>query len=166
MEHDCADMEQAAVCSINGKQSETDVRDKDTSYIIISSFKWPVLYNDDDVEKIVYKTYNARVRLGIEDDLSNKYQNKKKLKMDKADITAGEQEQLKMILCLELKSTNDSWYMNKQSPESERQAKNEVLNSVLVEAEISYKDGTSHTDYYKLETIENGNSVNIFKLSE
>ena len=30
MEHDCADMEQAAVCSINGKQSETDVRDKDT----------------------------------------------------------------------------------------------------------------------------------------
>jgi hypothetical protein len=55
---------------------------------------------------------------------------------------------------------------NKQSPESERQAKNEVLNSVLVEAEISYKDGTSHTDYYKLETIENGNSVNIFKLSE
>ena len=59
MEHDCADMEQAAVCSINGKQSETDVRDKDTSYIIISSFKWPVLYNDDDVEKIVYKTYNA-----------------------------------------------------------------------------------------------------------
>ena len=166
MEHDCADMEQAAVCSINGKQSETDVRDKDTSYIIISSFKWPVLYNDDDVEKIVYKTYNARVRLGIEDDLSNEYQNKKKLKMDKADITAGEQEQLKMILCLELKSTNDSWYMNKQSPESERQAKNEVLNSVLVEAEISYKDGTSHTDYYKLETIENGNSVNIFKLSE
>jgi hypothetical protein len=114
MEHDCADMEQAAVCSINGKQSETDVRDKDTSYIIISSFKWPVLYNDDDVEKIVYKTYNARVRLGIEDDLSNEYQNKKKLKMDKADITAGEQEQLKMILCLELKSTNDSWYMNKQ----------------------------------------------------
>jgi len=106
------------------------------------------------------------VRLGIEDDLSNEYQNKKKLKMDKADITAGEQEQLKMILCLELKSTNDSWYMNKQSPESERQAKNEVLNSVLVEAEISYKDGTSHTDYYKLETIENGNSVNIFKLSE
>ena len=166
MEHDCADMEQAAVCSINGKQSETDVRDTDTSYIIISSFKWPVLYNDDDVEKIVYKTYNARVRLGIEDDLSNEYQNKKKLKMDKADITAGEQEQLKMILCLELKSTNDSWYMNKQSPESERQAKNEVLNSVLVEAEISYKDGTSHTDYYKLETIENGNSVNIFKLSE
>jgi hypothetical protein len=71
MEHDCADMEQAAVCSINGKQSETDVRDKDTSYIIISSFKWPVLYNDDDVEKIVYKTYNARVRLGIEDDFSN-----------------------------------------------------------------------------------------------
>lgn len=56
--------------------------------------------------------------------------------------------------------------MNKQSPESERQAKNEALNSVLVEAEISYKDGTSHTDYYKLETIENGNSVNIFKLSE
>ena len=29
MEHDCADMEQAAVCSINGKQSETDVRDKE-----------------------------------------------------------------------------------------------------------------------------------------
>ena len=41
----------------------------------------------------------------------NEYQNKKKLKMDKADITAGEQEQLKMIyFALELKSTNDSWY--------------------------------------------------------
>ena len=63
-----------------------------------------------------------------------------------------EQEELDLILYMEFPTSTYSWYMNKQSPDTLRKERNDMLNAILIEAEVIYDDGTEETCYYKIQT--------------
>ena len=63
-----------------------------------------------------------------------------------------EQEELDLILYMEFPTSTYSWYMNKQSPDTVRKERNDMLNAILIEAEVIYDDGTEETCYYKIQT--------------
>ena len=63
-----------------------------------------------------------------------------------------EQEELDLILYMEFPTSTYSWYMNKQSPDTVRRERNDMLNAILIEAEVIYDDGTEETCYYKIQT--------------
>ena len=126
------DWAQVGEFKINSRSVEQDVHDTDTSYLYIMGFSWPVLYDKESVKFIEYTAYNARVQF--------------------EKISGAEQEELDLILYMEFPTSTYSWYMNKQSPDTVRKERNDMLNAILIEAEVIYDDGTEETCYYKIQT--------------
>ena len=126
--------------------------DTDTSYLYIMGFSWPVLYDKESVKFIEYTAYNARVQFEKREVQLKEFLDKKVIKTQSKKISGAEQEELDLILYMEFPTSTHSWYMNKQSPDTVRRERNDMLNAILIEAEVIYDDGTEETCYYKIQT--------------
>ena len=146
------DWEQVGEFKINSRSVEQDVKDGDTSYVYIIGFTWPQLYDADSVKSIVYTTYNARAQFEKREVQLKEFLDKKVIKTQSKKISGAEQEELDLILYMEFPTSTHSWYMNKQSPDTVRRERNDMLNAILIEAEVIYDDGTEETCYYKIQT--------------
>ena len=131
------DWAQVGEFKINSRSVEQDVHDTDTSYLYIMGFSWPVLYDKESVKR--------EVQL-------KEFLDKKVIKTQSKKISGAEQEELDLILYMEFPTSTYSWYMNKQSPDTVRKERNDMLNAILIEAEVIYDDGTEETCYYKIQT--------------
>lgn len=162
-----ADKELVGTYSSAGASSIQSVAKTDVSYVITEAFDWPVLYDSDNVKSIEYCTYNARAEFDEKDKKPNTYSKEKTCKAGAVKTDGDKQDKLNMVIYMELSSTDDSWYMYRQSPASEGKVKCDILNSVLIEAKVIYKDGTEETDYYKIETQSaKGDKIDIYRLIE
>ena len=146
------DWEQVGEFKINCRSVEQDVHNTDTSYLYIMGFSWPVLYDTDSVKSIEYTAYNARAQFEKRDMQLKEFLDKKVIKTQSKKISGAEQEELDLILYMEFPTSTHSWYMNKQSPDTVRRERNDMLNAILIEAEVIYDDGTEETCYYKIQT--------------
>ncbi len=145
------DWAQVGEFKINSRSVEQDVHDTDTSYLYIMGFSWPVLYDKESVKFIEYTAYNARVQFEKR-EVQQGIPDKKVIKTQSKKIWGAEQEELDLILYMEFPTSTYSWYMNKQSPDTVRKERNDMLNAILIEAEVIYDDGTEETCYYKIQT--------------
>lgn len=162
-----ADKELVGTYSSAGASSIQSVAKTDVSYLITEAFAWPVLYESDNVKSIEYCTYNARAEFDEKDKKPSTYNKEKTCKAGAVKTDGDKQDKLNMVIHMELSSTDDSWYMYRQSPASEGKVKCDILNSVLIEAKVIYKDGTEETDYYKIETQSaKGDKIDIYRLIE
>lgn len=151
-EYTYEDWEQVGEFKINSRSVEQDVHDTDTSYLYIMGFSWPVLYDKESVKFIEYTAYNARVQFEKREVQLKEFLDKKVIKTQSKKISGAEQEELDLILYMEFPTSTHSWYMNKQSPDTVRRERNDMLNAILIEAEVIYDDGTEETCYYKIQT--------------
>ncbi len=91
----------------------------------------------------------------------------KENKLESRGITVenNDTENLKLAMFVELPTLKESWYGYRQSPQTENEAVCDILNNVIITADVTYKDGTRKTDYYRLETLNSpGTLMNIYRL--
>lgn len=154
--------EQAGTYNMQYRTLEQDVRSGDTSYLSLQEFAWPKLYDESIVETIEYNIYNARIELAANDVQLKDRMSQKDIKIGSVSIDSAKQNTLNMIIYMEFPATTESWYMNKQSPEVRNQRLSDILNSAIIEAEVSYTDGIQKTDYYKIEA-DGTTKYNLYK---
>ena len=130
------DWAQVGEFKINSRSVEQDVHDTDK----------------ESVKFIEYTAYNARVQFEKREVQLKEFLDKKVIKTQSKKISGAEQEELDLILYMEFPTSTYSWYMNKQSPDTVRKERNDMLNAILIEAEVIYDDGTEETCYYKIQT--------------
>lgn len=154
--------EQAGTYNMQYHTSEQDVRSGDSSYLSLQESSWPKLYDEEAVETIQYTAYNARVQFVTNDVQLKDCMSQKDIRIESVSIDSAKQDTLNMIIYMEFPATTESWYMNKQSPEVRNQRLSDILNSAIIEADVSYTDGMHKTDYYKIET-EGTTRYNLYK---
>ena len=154
--------EQAGTYNMQYHTYEQDVRSGDTSYLSLQESAWPKMYDENIVETIEYNIYNARAQFVTNDVQLKDCMSQKDVRIESVSINAAKQDTLNMIVYMEFPATTESWYMNKQSPEVRNQRLSDILNSAIIEAEVSYTDGTHKTDYYKIET-DGTTRYNLYK---
>ena len=144
------DWAQVGEFKINSRSVEQDVHNTDTSYLYIMGFSWPVLYDTDSVKSIEYTAYNARAQFEKRDMQLKEFLDKKVIKTQSKKISGVEQKELDLILYMEFPTSTYSWYINKQSSDTELRERNELLNAILIEAKVIYNDGKEETCYYRI----------------
>ncbi|MFQ8901703.1 MAG: hypothetical protein ACLR7D_07340 [Lachnospira eligens] len=95
-----------------------------------------MLYDKESVKFIEYTAYNARVQFEKREVQLKEFLDKKVIKTQSKKISGAEQEELDLILYMEFPTSTHSWYMNKQSPDTVRRERNDMLNAILIEAEV------------------------------
>lgn len=135
------------------------------NYKYVVAYQWEGLYKGDNISTIEYNTYNSRCWfVDVDYDLSD-FLKENKLESRGITVEYNDTENLKLAMFVELPTLKEAWYGYRQSPQTENEAICDILNNVIITADVTYKDGTKKTDYYRLETLNSsGTLMNIYRL--
>lgn len=129
---------------------------------------WPSLYADKDMSAITATVYNTT---GFFDDYKtaeNAYYKRRNYRTGAKKITGSDENALRLIFMYDIPSSEDAWNNYMQSSVEEYRYMNECINKGVIELKAEYQDGSTGTDYYRIELYNQYRTdrINIYKLSE
>lgn len=134
-------------------------------YKYVVAYQWEGLYKGDNISTIEYSTYNSRCWFVDADYSLSDLLKEDKLEAQNITVENNDTENLRLAMFVELPTLKEAWYGYRQSPQTENEAICDILNNVIITADVTYKDGTKKTDYYRLETLNSsGTLMNIYRL--
>lgn len=130
--------------------------------------EWPSLYADKDISGITATLYNTT---GFFDDYKtaeNAYYKRRNYRTGAKKITGSDENALRLIFMYDIPSSEDAWNNYMQSSVEEYRYMNECINKGVIELKAEYQDGSTGTDYYRIELYNQYRTdrINIYKLSE
>ena len=150
---------------LRNSSSVQNVNENTKYYKYVVAYQWEGLYKGDNIRSIEYNTYNSRCWFEDIDYNISGFLKEDKLESRNITVEDNDDEKLKLVMFVELPTLKEAWYGYKQSPQTENEAICDILNNVIITADVTYKDGTKKTDHYRLETLNSsGTSMNIYRL--
>ena len=130
--------------------------------------EWPSLYADKDMSAITATVYNTT---GFFDDYKtdeHAYYKRRNYKTGEKRIVGSDENALRLIFMYDIPTTQDAWNLYMQSSTEEYRYMNECINKAVIEIKAEYQDGSTGTDYYRIELYNQYSTgrINIYKLSE
>ena len=130
--------------------------------------EWPSLYADKDISAITATVYNTT---GFFDDYKtdeHAYYKRRNYKTGEKRIVGSDENALRLIFMYDIPTTQDAWNLYMQSRVEEYRYTNECINKAVIEIKAEYQDGSTGTDYYRIELYNQYSTgrINIYKLSE
>lgn len=147
-------------------RGSSEMADSRSAYCIKSMYEWDGLYTDENIQSIKYTIYNSSCGFVYASDNLNKYSGNT-VNMKSVSVSGSDAGVLKLLIVAELPATDDELNLYRQSIYKENQAKIKAVSNALIEADVTYNDGTETVEYYKIKTGKNAITyMDIYKQIE
>lgn len=131
---------------------KSEMADNKSACCIKYMCDWEGLYTDENIQSIKYTIYNSTCSFVYASDNINNYKKKKNINMKSVSVSGSDTDALKLLIIVELPTTDDEVNSYCPSVYMEEQAKIKAVNNALIEADVIYDDGTEKIEYYKIKT--------------
>ena len=130
--------------------------------------EWPSLYEDKDISGITATVYNST---GFFDDYAkneNIYFKRNSYKTGDKKVMGSGEKALKIVFMFDIPTSEHVWNNYMQSQVEEYRYLNECVNKAVIQIKAEYQDGSTRTDYYRIELVNqyHTSEINIYKLLE
>lgn len=150
-----------------GGTGTSEMADSESAYCIKYMCNWEGLYTDENIQSIKYTIYNSTCGFVYASENIYNYRKKKSINMKSVSVSGSDTDALKLLIIAELPATDDELNLYRQSIYKENQAKIKAVSNALIEADVTYNDGTEKVEYYKIKTGKNAITyMDIYKQVE
>ena len=113
---------------------------------------WDGIYNDENIKSIKYTIYNSTCGFTDMSDDPDNYRKKNNINMKSMGVSGVDDNAIKLMIVVELPTSEDAFNRYMQSIYEEKQAMIKAVNNAIIEADVTYNDGTEKVEYYKIKT--------------
>ena len=137
-------------------------------YTLHAVMEWPSLYADEDISGITATVYNST---GFFDDYAkneNIYFKGNSYKTGGKKVMGSGEKALKIVFMFDIPTSEHVWNNYMQSQVEEYRYLNECVKKAVIQIKAEYQDGSTRTDYYRIELVNQyrTSEINIYKLLE
>ena len=147
-----SDEDFVAAWNVSGTRRIDEPENGKSAYHNICMINWDGIYNDENIKSIIYTIYNSTCGFTDMSDDPDNYRKKNNINMKSMGVSGVDDNAIKLMIVVELPTSEDAFNRYMQSIYEEKQAMIKAVNNAIIEADVTYNDGTEKVEYYKIKT--------------